>query len=225
MRLACPNCGALYEVADAAVPVSGREVKCSACEHRWFQRPATSDPATADQAAVEKATRTAAPEPAPDRAADSPPPDGVAEFRRARPTDPAVLQILREEAEREMEQRRRAVKREQPREPAPTRTEAATEAPAPRRALLPDIDEVSPTLHPAGTQDGAVTVIHRAPQAHVRNGFTAGFALSLTLSALAAALYFWSTELSAAIPPLADPLAGYVAAVDTLRLAIHSTAR
>ncbi|NBZ88204.1 zinc-ribbon domain-containing protein [Stagnihabitans tardus] len=37
MRLQCPNCDAEYEVDDAAIPASGRDVQCSACGHAWFQ--------------------------------------------------------------------------------------------------------------------------------------------------------------------------------------------
>ena len=37
MRLICPNCDAEYEVDDAAIPSSGRDVQCSGCGHAWFQ--------------------------------------------------------------------------------------------------------------------------------------------------------------------------------------------
>ncbi|MEC8631594.1 MAG: zinc-ribbon domain-containing protein [Pseudomonadota bacterium] len=37
MRLVCPNCDAQYEVDDAVIPASGRDVQCSNCGHTWFQ--------------------------------------------------------------------------------------------------------------------------------------------------------------------------------------------
>ena len=37
MRLICPNCDAEYQVDDAAIPASGRDVQCSNCGHAWFQ--------------------------------------------------------------------------------------------------------------------------------------------------------------------------------------------
>jgi predicted Zn finger-like uncharacterized protein len=37
MRLVCPNCDAEYEVDDAAIPPTGRDVQCSNCGHAWFQ--------------------------------------------------------------------------------------------------------------------------------------------------------------------------------------------
>ena len=39
MRLICPNCDAEYEVDDAAIPDTGRDVQCSNCGHAWFQLP------------------------------------------------------------------------------------------------------------------------------------------------------------------------------------------
>jgi len=37
MRLVCPSCEAKYEVPDDAIPDTGRDVQCTACNHTWFQ--------------------------------------------------------------------------------------------------------------------------------------------------------------------------------------------
>jgi len=37
MRLTCPNCDAQYEVPDNVVPTEGRDVQCSSCGQTWFQ--------------------------------------------------------------------------------------------------------------------------------------------------------------------------------------------
>ena len=37
MKLTCPNCAAEYEVPDEVIPVTGRDVQCSACGDTWFQ--------------------------------------------------------------------------------------------------------------------------------------------------------------------------------------------
>lgn len=39
MRLICPNCSAKYDVDGTVIPDAGREVKCSSCQHVWFQEP------------------------------------------------------------------------------------------------------------------------------------------------------------------------------------------
>lgn len=43
MLLNCPSCSAKYKVADNAIPEAGRNVRCVACGHYWFQKPDNDD--------------------------------------------------------------------------------------------------------------------------------------------------------------------------------------
>ena len=61
MRLICPNCGAQYEVADDAIPPSGRDVQCSNCGHAWFQHQSLAE---IDEAEVVEAFAQTEPAPA-----------------------------------------------------------------------------------------------------------------------------------------------------------------
>lgn len=111
MRLTCPNCGAQYEVPDAVIPVSGRDVQCSNCGNTWFQHHADHAP---DE--LESEPEAFVPEPDPASEADpesyperEPEPDIEPESEPApepapatqRRIDPGIAEILREEADRE----------------------------------------------------------------------------------------------------------------------------
>ena len=39
MILTCPSCGTQYVVKDDAIPPEGRQVRCAACKHSWYQDP------------------------------------------------------------------------------------------------------------------------------------------------------------------------------------------
>ena len=44
MLLECPKCQAKYNIADTAIPESGRNVRCAACGHFWRQLPENAAP-------------------------------------------------------------------------------------------------------------------------------------------------------------------------------------
>ncbi|GAB4262416.1 MAG: hypothetical protein Kow0013_08010 [Pararhodobacter sp.] len=100
MRLTCPNCGAQYEVDERVIPRNGRDVQCSACGHTWYQYP------------MEVALQMRAAElEDDDEDDDAPAPASAAVEGAGRPTAPridkTVLDVLREEAERELNERKR----------------------------------------------------------------------------------------------------------------------
>ncbi|MCZ0811490.1 MAG: zinc-ribbon domain-containing protein [Pseudomonadota bacterium] len=125
MRLTCPNCGAQYEVPEEVIPAAGRDVQCSNCGDTWFQHHPDHIPEStvSDEPGDETATweseaeYEAEPEPAPEPEPvaqpepDLPEPeqpdtgeaDGPTPPRRE--IDPAVRDLLREEAEREAQAR------------------------------------------------------------------------------------------------------------------------
>jgi predicted Zn finger-like uncharacterized protein len=132
MRLKCPNCDAQYEVPKDVMPLDGRDVQCSNCGQTWFQYhpdnlpepqddndipdedeeivraddPAPSDaPDPGQNTSVDWPSRNEPPADKDENAEDAPDPAMVAPRRKE--LDPAVADILREEAELELTARQK----------------------------------------------------------------------------------------------------------------------
>ncbi|MCX7561018.1 zinc-ribbon domain-containing protein [Sulfitobacter sp. F26204] len=103
MRLTCPNCDAQYEVPDEVVPASGRDVQCSNCGKTWFQE----HPDHASAAQDEPPLGSGAPDPDEEVSPPPPPAPPPPKDPPRKQLDPAVADILRQEAEAEFEARKR----------------------------------------------------------------------------------------------------------------------
>ncbi len=246
MRLVCPSCGARYEVDDGAIPQTGRDVQCSACDHGWFQ----------PGQAMLKAEPSLAAAP---RAGTIP--------RRALNDD--LLAILREEAEREAARRRaesaqemetqEAFNLEDPEANTRLGTAAATQPagrhrPAPDfggldddakgdddaegdvgadpgdegtqppqarrgRERLPDIEDISSTLAAAADRN-ALVIVENSPEKAARrgSGFTAGFLTVVGIAALLIMVYAFAPRIVVKLPQIRGALETYVVAIDEGRI-------
>jgi len=241
MRLTCPNCGARYEVDDAMISSEGRDVQCSNCSTTWFQ-PGRRTDQTAQRQAGDTA-KTAPPPVAPPAATEAP-------IRRE--IDPAMREILREEAEREARLRRapseavetqeemplteapdaenRARRRAELDNAADAFSDAAEVAASrPRRDLLPDIEEINSTLR--ATSDRAaseaeasdVETIDETPRR--RRGVRMGFGLVLIFATAIVAIYANATSLAQMVPALAGPIDALVEQLNAARLFLDDIAQ
>jgi len=236
MRLTCPNCKAQYEIDGSAIPDTGRDVQCSACATTWYQYPEGRD--SAPPPPTDTADDTADPHPAPQHDARTP------------RIDQSVLDVLREEATRELSERRRdnaagletqgdlgLVTRPRPsgnsqrpnaEDTIPAGNDGTTAPPGPsRRNLLPDIEELSSTLQPGNAPRRMGSTESTLPPAvpDDRTGFRQGLSLVLLMALLLIGLYALAPLIAQNIPALAEPLAGYVALVDSLRASVSETLR
>lgn len=211
MRLVCPTCDAEYEIARTAIPRSGREVECSNCGHGWFQ--AFAD-LTLDEALPDDG----------DAAPDATSPD------LHRPVDSAVLDVLRQEADREAQARQAETERFGTEGQMPLAAvgddaeplyalRASNDAPPdlqptrPRRDLLPAIDEVTAALQDGPIPD-APQLDGQFPPKSRPSAAMRVFLLLILAAVILLALYVFAPLIAEKAPALAQTSADYVAAVD-----------
>lgn len=162
MRLICPNCGAQYEVPDGVIPAQGRDVQCSNCANTWFQAHPDHDAPLAEELGLELEhdLPAEAPEVAPEPDPEPEPEPAPAKAQPARrELDPAIADLLREEAEFEARQRAAEAEADMQTQPelgldAPA-SEPASEAPsdpAPEEITEDTQDEASRRAHEARTR-------------------------------------------------------------------------
>lgn len=236
MRLTCPNCRAQYEVDDSVVPRGGRDVQCSACGHTWYQYP--------KEVALEM--RAAELEDDDDDEPGAGP--GPRAANAAPRIDKTVLDVLREEADREMAERRRdrsslesqgdlGLARPARSKAAPSRIfgedDPATLAPPPpplpdpeadespreaprRRRILPDIEELTSTLEPAGDARTTEAGSDEAPSSD-RQGMRRGLTVVMLVAVGLVVLYKLGPTLGAWVPALEGVLTPYVDTINFLR--------
>ena len=108
MRLICPNCGAQYEVADDVIPQDGRDVQCCNCAHTWFENHGASEAEDTPAQNVDPALDDMEDDDAAWGAEDYAAKPEIAEKTapKRQELDPAIADILREEAAREAAARR-----------------------------------------------------------------------------------------------------------------------
>jgi len=272
MRLICPNCSAQYEVPADVIPAEGRDVQCSNCQETWFHtHPDTETPTDVAQTLKEHFAQTeptAAPEPAQSDTISEPDPiddeferaldqelDTIAEDdpdiapapaitheRSKREIDPSVADILREEAQREREQRAAetfehqdefALDANEPTsDPQPEKSgyidpnlddldemykNTASDAPASRRDLLPDIEEINSTLR---RDKKSANREEPETQAQKNASGRRGFRAAIILLLLAVAVYAYADLITSNVPQLAPYLDAYVAQIDQWRAAL-----
>lgn len=246
MRLTCPNCGAQYEVPDDVIPESGRDVQCSNCEETWFQpkhpeaakSPEPPQPAEPEAAAEPPAPPEPPAEAAPEPNVTDPEPEAADKepetaAKSSGNVDPAVANILQEEAAREADLRAQEgsglesqpdLALDPPEEPKvkPERpTATATAEDAGQKDALPDVEAINTGLQ-SGEDAKAEDVAASPPRKS--GGFLRGFALIIVIGIILFLVYSNATQISGAVPQADPVLKSYVSFVDQARLWLEAQA-
>lgn len=268
MRLICPNCDAQYEVNNDAIPDGGRDVQCSNCGHAWFQMSPEAEAAIAAEEELFDAPSIGLPQNAGIAPDEAPAPAHMTQSQtevaddggeaehfngpgplQRRTLDESLLEVLREEAERESTARRT----EEPQHletqtdlglenvaPAATAMSPAArriaqlkgidpDAPPPapslaatRRELLPDIEEINSTLRASSDRKQADADSDALPDLSKprRTAFRSGFVLMILVAVMLVLTYVMAPKIALQMPGTADAMAAYVAKVDSGRLFI-----
>lgn len=241
MRLTCPNCSAQYEVDERVIPQSGRDVQCSACGNTWYQYPME----------VALQMRAAELEDDDDETDDSPAPRRPGATPRI---DQTVLDVLREEADRELTERRRSraaletqgelglVTRPQRSKAAPSRIygEPDPEAPPPPediidetataeeprkgRKLLPDIEELTSSLEP-GAEARQDDDDEDDDADDDERGFRRGLSTVMMVALALILIYVLAPIIATYVPATEGVLRGYVSLIDGLRASVSAMLR
>lgn len=257
MRLTCPNCEAQYEVPDEVIPASGRDVQCSNCGDTWFAPHPDNAPIEAEE--VDQTWDATAEPDVP--VADAPSEDEIEQENDASPgeptparreLDPAVKDVLREEADRERSAREQeggletqpdlgletrddeAEKRNREAQARmarlrgePEGADSATDPepdPGTRRNLLPDIDEINSSLS-SDSNDGTGSVDPGDIEtpAPAKSGFRRGFMMMVLLAVIGLLLYMFAPQLAKMVPALGGALGSFVELVDQGRAWLDGT--
>lgn len=226
MRLICPNCDAQYEVQTEVVPTGGRDVQCSNCGQTWFQHHPDHMPPS--EAEVEA---TSVPENEEQVEVATQPP--------RKEMDPAIADILRQEAELEADIRnqesegvesqpdlglddaedettrraREARKRMARMRGEDLEIDTTDVALGSRRDLMPDIEEINLSLRSTSDRQASNDETGVTPFRKKR-GFRRGFMTIVLIAIIFTALYIFAPDIAKAVPQVDPYLSSYVAFVD-----------
>ena len=201
MLIKCPNCNAQYEVPNDIIPAAGRDVQCSSCSKTWFVTSLYGKKSTKDKVSKYESLEKG----------DLSKFETTESFltdKSNKEVDRDVLEILREEADREIQARLRDGDGEDT-------TKKLSNKSAINKKALPDNIEIGTTLDEA--PDTSATV--KSPSKSKITSGKIGFIIGLVIIVLCWAIYTYDNLITQSVPQTAIYIDFFKSYVDYLQIA------
>ena len=202
MLIKCPNCNAQYEVPNDIIPAAGRDVQCSSCSKTWFVTSLSGKKSTKDKVSKYESLEKG-------NLSKFETTESFLTDKSNKQVDRDVLEILREEADREIQARLREGDGEDT-------TKKLSNKKAINKKALPDNIEIGTTLDEA--PDTSATI--KGPSKSKITSGKIGFIIGLVIIVLCWAIYTYDASITQSVPQTAIYIDIFKSYVDYLSL-IH----
>ena len=200
MLIKCPNCNAQYEVPNDIIPAAGRDVQCSSCSKTWFVTSLSGKKSTKDKVSKYESLEKG-------NLSKFETTESFLTDKSNKEVDRDVLEILREEADREIQARLRDGDGEDA-------TKKLSNKSAINKKALPDNIEIGTTLDEA--PDTSATI--KGPSKSKITSGKIGFIIGLVIIVLCWAIYTYDASITQSVPQTAIYLDIFKSYVDYMQI-------
>lgn len=201
MLIKCPNCNAQYEVPNDIIPAAGRDVQCSSCSKTWFVTSLPGKKSTKDKVSKYESLEKG-------NLSKFETTESFLTDKSNKQVDRDVLEILREEADREIQARLREGDGEDT-------TKKLSNKKAINKKALPDNIEIGTTLDEA--PDTSATI--KGPSKSKITSGKIGFIIGLVIIVLCWAIYTYDASITQSVPQTAIYIDIFKSYVDYMQIA------
>ena len=200
MLIKCPNCNAQYEVPNDIIPAAGRDVQCSSCSKTWFVTSLSGKKSTKDKVSKYESLEKG-------NLSKFETTESFLTDKSNKQVDRDVLEILREEADREIQARLREGDGEDT-------TKKLSNKKAINKKALPDNIEIGTTLDEA--PDTSATI--KGPIKSKITSGKIGFIIGLVIIVLCWAIYTYDASITQSVPQTAIYIDIFKSYVDYMQI-------
>ena len=200
MLIKCPNCNAQYEVPNDIIPAAGRDVQCSSCSKTWFVTSLSGKKSTKDKVSKYESLEKG-------NLSKFETTESFLTDKSNKEVDRDVLEILREEADREIQARLRDGDGEDA-------TKKLSNKSAINKKALPDNIEIGTTLDEA--PDTSATI--KGPSKSKITSGKIGFIIGLVIIVLCWAIYTYDASITQSVPQTAIYIDIFKSYVDYMQI-------